>query len=336
MGGLTWGYVLKRVGMWVLTIWLGTTIIFIIPRLAPGDPVAAMVSRMSAQSGYVENSAELIEVWRARFGLDEPLPMQYIKFVGNALRFDLGYSLANFPSRVDAMVLQSLPWTVGLLLVATLISFLLGNTIGALMAWEKTPGSVKALLPVSLTFTSIPFFMLGILFIYVFAFGLRWFPPSGAFGRGLTQGFNLPFMTSVAYHAVLPAFAIVVASMGFWALGMRGMMITTTGEDYVILAEAKGLKPSRIFWMYGVRNSILPQVTALALSLGAIVGGAVLVEYIFAYPGVGYLLYQGIVTADYTLIQGIVFMIIVTTATLVLILDLIYPLIDPRITYGKG
>ena len=336
MGGLTWGYVLKRFGMFLLTIWLGTTIIFIIPRLAPGDPVAAMVSRMSAQSGYVENSDELIEIWRARFGLDEPLPLQYIKFVGNSLRFDLGYSLANFPSRVDAMVLQSLPWTVGLLLVATLISFVLGNTIGALMAWEKTPGGLKAILPISLTFTSIPFFMLGILFIYVFAFGLRWFPPSGAYGRGLTQGFNLPFMTSVAYHAILPALAIVVASMGFWALGMRGMMITTTGEDYVILAEAKGLKPSRVFWMYGVRNSILPQVTALALSLGAIVGGAVLVEYIFAYPGVGYLLYQGIVTADYTLIQGIVFMIIVTTATLVLILDLIYPLIDPRITYGKG
>jgi peptide/nickel transport system permease protein len=336
MGGLTWGYVLKRIGMWVLTIWLGTTIIFIIPRLAPGDPVAAMVSRMSAQSGYVENSDELIKVWRARFGLDEPLPVQYVKFLGNSLRFDLGYSLANFPTRVEMMVLQSLPWTVGLLLVATLISFSLGNTIGALMAWERTPGIIKSILPLSLTFTSIPFFMLGILFIYVFAFGLRWFPPSGAFGRGLVQGFNLPFITSVAYHAILPAFAIVVASMGFWALGMRGMMITTTGEDYVVLAEAKGLKPSRIFWMYGVRNSILPQVTALALSLGAIVGGAVLVEYIFAYPGVGYLLYLGIVNADYTLIQGIVFMIVFTTATLVLILDLIYPLIDPRITYEKG
>ena len=336
MGGLTWSYVLKRVGMWALTIWLGTTIIFIIPRLAPGDPVAAMVSRMSAQSGYVKNSDELIEIWRARFGLDEPLPVQYVKFLGNSFRFDLGYSLANFPTRVDDMVLQSLPWTVGLLLVATLISFALGNTIGALMAWERTPGVVKSILPISLTFTSIPFFMLGILFIYVFAFGLRWFPPSGAFGRGLVQGFNLPFMASVAHHAFLPAFAIVVASMGFWALGMRGMMITTTGEDYVILAEAKGLKPSRVFWMYGVRNSILPQVTALALSLGAIVGGAVLVEYIFAYPGVGYLLYLGIGNADYTLIQGIVFMIIFTTATLVLILDLIYPLIDPRITYGKG
>jgi peptide/nickel transport system permease protein len=336
MGGLTWGYVLKRIGMWALTIWLGTTIIFIVPRLSPGDPVAAMVSRMSAQSGYVENSGELIERWRVRFGLDDPLPIQYVRYMANSLQFDLGYSLANFPSRVESMVAQSLPWTVGLLLVATLVSFVVGNTIGALMAWEKTPATLKSILPVSLTFTSIPFFMLGILFIYVFAFGLRWFPPSGAYGRGLIQGFNLPFMTSVAYHAILPALAIVVASMGFWALGMRGMMITTTGEDYVILAEAKGLKPQRIFWMYGVRNSILPQVTALALSLGGIVGGSVLVEYIFAYPGVGYLLYQGIVTADYALIQGIVFILIFTTATMVLILDLIYPLIDPRITYGKG
>ena len=130
--------------------------------------------------------------------------------------------------------------------------------------------------------------------------------------------------------------AIVVTSMGLWAIGMRGMMITTAGEDYMILAEAKGLQPSRVFWMYGVRNSILPQVTALALTMGAIVGGSLLVEYIFAYPGVGYLLYQGIVTSDYTLIQGIVFMLIFVTATLVLVLDLIYPLIDPRITYERG
>jgi len=322
--------------MWFLTIWIGTTIIFLVPRLAPGDPVAAMISRMSAQGGFVENADQLIAVWRARFGLDDPLPVQYVRYVLNSLRFDLGYSLSSFPSRVDEMVFNALPWTVGLLLLATLISFVAGNTIGALMAWERTPGWLKGLLPVSLTFTSIPFFMLGILLIYIFAFGLRWLPPSGAFGRGLQQGLNLPFIGSVLYHGILPAFAIVIASMGFWALGMRGMMITTAGEDYMILAEAKGLKPSRIFWLYGVRNSILPQVTALALSLGAIVGGAVLVEYIFAYPGVGYLLYLGIVNSDYTLIQGIVFMLIFTTATLVFILDLIYPLIDPRITYERG
>jgi peptide/nickel transport system permease protein len=336
MGGLTWGYVLKRIGMWLLTIWLGTTIIFLIPRLAPGDPITAMVTRMTAQSGYVENSAAIIEAWRERFGLNEPLWKQYIRYVVNSLRFDLGYSLASFPSRVDEMVANALPWTVSLLLVATLISFVVGNTVGALMAWHRTPGFIRSLLPATLTFTSIPFFMLGILLIYVFAFWLRLLPPSGAYGRGLSQSMNLEFFGSVLYHAILPASAIVIASMGFWALGMRGMMITTAGEDYMILADAKGLKPRRVFWLYGVRNSILPQVTALALSLGAIVGGSTLVEYIFAYPGVGYLLYQGIVTADYTLIQGIVFMLIFTTATLVLILDLIYPLVDPRITFERG
>jgi peptide/nickel transport system permease protein len=336
MGGLTWNYVLKRIGMWFLTIWLGTTIIFMVPRMAPGDPVAGMISRMLAQSGYIENAAEIINAWRARFGLDDPLPVQYIRYVGNSLRFDLGYSLANFPSRVEDMVFQALPWTIGLLLVATFISFILGNTIGALMAWERTPGWLQNLLPVSLTFTSIPFFMLGILLIYIFAFWLQWLPASGSVGRGLTAGFNWPYISSIGYHAILPVLAIVIASMGFWALGMRGMMITTAGEDYMILAQAKGLKPSRVFWLYGVRNSILPQVTALTFSLGGIVAGALLVEYIFAYPGVGYLLYIGIVTSDYTLIQGIVFMVVFTTATLVLLLDLIYPLIDPRITYERG
>lgn len=336
MGGITWGYVLRRVGMWLLTILIGTTLIFMIPRLAPGDPVAAMIGRMQAQSGFVENSAQIIEAWRARFGLDQPIYIQYVTYLFNSLRFDLGYSLASFPSRVDTMVFNALPWTVGLLSVATILSFIIGNTVGALMAWDRTPGLLKTLLPATLTFTSIPFFMLGILLIYVFAFGLRWLPPSGAYGRGLIQGFNLEFMGSVAYHAILPAMAIVVTSMGLWAIGMRGMMITTAGEDYMILAQAKGLAPSRIFWLYGVRNSILPQVTALALTLGAIVGGSLLVEYIFAYPGVGYLLYQGIVTSDYTLIQGIVFMLIFVTATAVLILDLIYPLIDPRITFERG
>jgi peptide/nickel transport system permease protein len=336
MAGLTPNYVLRRMGMWLLTIWLGATIIFIIPRLAPGDPVAAMVSRMMAQSGYVENSAAIIESWRARFGLDGPLWVQYLSYMKNMLTFDLGYSLASFPSRVDDMVVQALPWTIGLLTIATIISFVLGNLIGAMMAWRRVPNWFRSLLPITLTFTSIPFFMFGILLIYVFAFGLRWFPPSGAYASGVAQGWNWEFIISLIRHGTLPAMAIVVTSMGFWALGMRGMMITNDGEDYMILAEAKGLQPGRVFWFYGMRNSILPQVTALALSLGSIAGGATLVEYIFAYPGMGYLLYLGIVNTDYTLIQGIVFIIIVGTATAVFILDLLYPLIDPRITYGRG
>jgi peptide/nickel transport system permease protein len=215
------------------------------------------------------------------------------------------------------------------------ISFVLGNFIGALMAWRRTPRLLQRFLPLTLTFTSIPFFMLAILLIYVFAFGLRWFPVSGAYERGVQPGWDWSFISSVIYHGVLPALAIVITSMGFWALGMRGMMITTDGEDYLVLAQAKGLRGRWIFWRYAVRNAVLPQVTALALTLGSIVGGSVLVEYLFAYPGVGYLLYQGIVNSDYALIQGIVLILVMATALAVLIIDLLYPLLDPRITYGR-
>jgi peptide/nickel transport system permease protein len=319
--------------MFFLTIWIGTTIIFIIPRLAPGDPITAMVSRMSAQAGRVENSDQIIEAWRARFGLDAPMHIQYLRYLRNLLTFNLGYSLAFFPTEVEELVGRSIPWTLGLLGLATLVSFIIGNAIGALLAWRRTPGLARALLPLTLTFTAIPPFMLGILLLYLLAFNLEWLPFAGAYARGLQPAPTLEFVSSVIKHGTLPALAIVVTTMGFWALGMRGMMITTDGEDYMVLAQAKGLRPGRIFWRYGVRNSILPQVTALALSLGAIAGGAIIVEYIFTYPGMGYLLYQGIINTDYTLIQGIVFILIVGVAIAVLILDLLYPLIDPRITY---
>ena len=328
-------YILQRLGMFFLTVWLGMTLIFIIPRLAPGDPVAAMVSRMTAQAGRVENSAEIIEAWRARFGLDAPLPIQYLRYMKNSLTFNLGYSLAYFPTTVEEMVAKAIPWTVGLLTLATIISFLLGNTVGALLAWRRTPKALRALLPITLTFTSIPPFMLGILLLYIFAFGLEWLPVGGNVAMGMEPSLSLSFFVSVLRHGILPAMAIVVTTMGFWALGMRGMMITTDGEDYMILAEAKGLRPRRIFLHYGVRNAILPQVTALALSFGRIAGGAVIIEYIFTYPGMGYLLYQGIVNNDFVLIQGVVTILIVGVSLAVLIVDLLYPLIDPRITYRK-
>ena len=335
MGGLTIGYFVRRLGMFLLTVWLGTTLIFAIPRLAPGDPIAAMVSRMSAQAGRVENSAEMIEAWRRRFGLDAPMPVQYLRYLISVSTFNLGPSLAHFPSEVGDMVARALPWTLGLLSLATIMSFIAGNAVGALLAWRSTPGLVRALLPMTLTFTSIPPFMLGILLLYAFAFGLKWFPFSGAYDLGTEVRLSWEFVKDVIYHGTLPALAIVVTTMGFWALGMRGMMITTDGEDYMILAQAKGLRPGRVFLLYGVRNAILPQITALALSLGALAGGSVIVEYIFTYPGMGYLLYDGIVNGDYTLIQGVVYFLIVGVALAVLIIDLTYPLIDPRITYQK-
>jgi peptide/nickel transport system permease protein len=177
--------------------------------------------------------------------------------------------------------------------------------------------------------------MLAMLMIYLFAYGLRLFPANGASGRGIDEAFTFDYIRSIIYHGTLPALAIVIASMGGWALGMRGMMITNDGDDYMVLAQAKGLHPRRIFLRYAVRNAMLPQFTALALSMGTIVGGSILVEYLFAYPGIGYLLYQGLLTSDFNLIQGIIFVLVVTTSTAVLIIDLIYPLLDPRISYQK-
>jgi len=334
MRGLTAGYVARRVLMFFLTVWIGTTIIFIIPRLAPGDPVAAMISRMINQSGYIENSAEIIEAWRKKFGLDDPMYIQYARYIWNMLRFDMGYSLSQFPQPVISTLRRGLPWTIGLLSISVVLSFLFGNITGALLGWRKTPGWLKRILPLSLSFTSIPFFMLGIILIYIFAFGLKWFPFSKGYGDSV-PGINLKFILDVIYHGTLPALAIVLTSMGGWALGMRGMMISIDSEDFLILAQAKGLPMRRIFMWYAVRNAVLPQFTALALSLGGIVGGSILVEYIFAYPGIGYVFYQGIVNLDYTVIQGVAFLLIMATSTTVLIIDLIYPLIDPRITYQK-
>jgi peptide/nickel transport system permease protein len=337
MRGLTTRYVIQRVGMFFLTIWVGATLIYIIPRLVPGDPVSAMITRMTAQAGRVENQAEIIAAWRERFGLNEPPLTQYFRYLTNLLQGDLNYSLANFPSKVTDLIARNLPWTIGLLAVATVFSFILGNTIGALMGWRRTPRIVKSLVPLTLVFTSVPFFMMGMLLISVFVYGLRMFPPPGGGGATLnaSSGLTLEFLVALVQRSTLPAIAIIVASMGFWALGMRGMMITTDGDDFLILAQAKGLSARRVFWRYSVRNAILPQITALALSMGNIVAGSILVEFIFSYPGTGYLLYLGIVNGDYTLIQGVVFVLIAATSFAVLLIDLLYPFIDPRISYQK-
>lgn len=336
MGSLSFGYIFKRFGMFLLTVWLGTSVIFLVPRLAPGDPVQAMIGRMLTEGTNVENAQDMVESYRERFGLNDPIYVQYFKYLYNSATFNSGYSLAFFPSRVDDMIARSLPWTIGLLFVALILSFIIGNAIGALLAWRQTPNVVRWLLPISLTFTSIPAYMVGIMLLFFFSFSLEWLPYAGNYDRGLTPGWDLNFIVSIIKHAILPAMSIILVSMGRWALGMRGMMITTDGEDYMILADAKGLKPSRIFWRYGVRNAILPQVTAFGVALGALAGGSVLVEIIFTYPGVGHLLYQGILNSDFTLIQGIVFYVIVGVSLAVLILDLTYPLIDPRITYTRS
>lgn len=336
MGGITLNYILRRLAIFFLTIWIAASLIWLIPRLAPGDPISAMVGRMIRSSGYVENSEKIIEGWKERFGLNDPLPVQYVRYLDNIIHMDFGYSLAYFPTTVNEIIGMALPWTLGLLLIAITITFFLGNFLGAIMVWRNTPRLIKSLIPVSMIFTSLPSILAAIFLIYVFAFFLNWFPMTGTYGRGMTPALTPQFIGSVIYHGTLPALAIVLVSFGYWALGMRGMMITVEGEDYMHLARAKGLSPFYVLYRYMVRNAILPQVTALAITVGTIVSGQILVEYIFVYQGMGTIIYNAISTQDFPVIQGASFLIIVMTSLAVLIVDLIYPLIDPRISYAKG
>ena len=337
MGSFSLNYLLRRLLVFLLTIWVAATLIFIIPRLAPGDPIGAMIARMSQTEGFVENADIIIEAWRERFGLDDPLHVQYMRFLGNTLRLDLGYSLANFPAKVSTLVGRALPWTIGLVGIATVIFFTVGNLCGALLAWKRTPKLLKVMIPISMTFTSVPPALFSLLLVYIFGFLIRindrpLFPQVGAHGRGMSPEFTLEFFGSVLHHGFLPAMSIVLVTFGFWALGMRGMMVTIEGEDYMILAQAKGLKPFYVLYRYMIRNAILPQMTALAVSIGTLVNGSVLVEIMFTYKGMGSLIYSGIANQDFGLIQGTSFILIVTSALAVLIIDLTYPLIDPRIS----
>jgi peptide/nickel transport system permease protein len=336
MHGITVGFFVRRLGIFFLTIWIAASIIWLIPRLAPGDPVSAMVQRMIRNAGYVENSDKIIEGWKERFGLNDPLPVQYMRYLRNIVTFDFGYSLAYFPTPVSEIIGRALPWTLGLLLLAVTITFLLGNFLGAIMVWTGTPRLFKYLIPMAMTFTSLPTILAAIFLIYIFAFLLNWFPISQPYAVGMKPGFTLEFAKSVIYHGTLPAVSIVLVNFGYWSLGMRGMMITVEGEDYMHLARAKGLNPLYMLYRYMVRNAILPQVTAFAITLGTLVSGQILVEYIFSYQGMGSIIYGAITTQDYPVIQGTSFILIVLTALAVFIIDMIYPLIDPRISYeGK-
>ncbi len=337
MFGIPRDYLLNRIWTFLLTVWIAATIIWIIPRLSPVDPAEIMLSRMAAAGGTVENSDEILAGLRERFGLDAPLYVQYFKYLGNLITFDLGVSTANFPTSVSALIARALPWTIGLMIVSISLTFVVGNLLGALMVWDRSPRWVKTVIPIAMIFTSIPPILSALLLMWVFAAKLRWFPITGSYGLTVTPGWSWDFIGSVLYHGFLPALSIVVVTFGFWALGMRGLMITVQGEDYVKLAEAKGLRPRYILYKYMIRNAILPQITAFALKIGLLIAGQVLVERIFSYNGMGKLLYDAILDQDFPVIQGVSYVIILMTAMSVFLVDLIYPLIDPRVQYeSKG
>jgi len=334
---MTIRYILRRVGIFFLIIWVASTINFIIPRLAPGDPIAAIIGQMEVQGAKVENSGQLIALFRERFGLDDPLYLQYVKYLWALVRLDLGYSIAFFPAKVTDVVANALPYTIGLLTVSTLLTFTLGVLAGALLVWRATPRIARIVITFFMMLAPIPYYLLAIIFVSFLAFSLGLFPASGlvSVGRIPKAGFDLGYIIDILYHSTLPALSIIVAGIGGWILGMRGMMVTVLGEDFLTLAEAKGLRERRIFFYYAMRNAMLPQFTGLAISLGYVVSGATIVELIFSYPGMGYRLFQAINTNDFPMIQGITFFLVVSIAVAILVIDLIYPRLDPRITYTR-
>ena len=327
------GYVLRRLGVFLLVIWAAATINFAIPRLSPVDPIREALLRVTSMGASQSGMDVLTKTFAARFGLDQPVWKQYVNYLVDSAQLNFGFSITFFPTRVGDIILSALPWTILLVGMATALSFVVGTVLGAFMAWPKVPGVVRVLGPPLLTMSAIPYYLLGLILIYVFAFLTKAFPLGGGYSVGLVPSWSPSFLFDALRHSILPALSIVLADMGGWALGMRGMMVTIQGEDFMTLADAKGLNPSRIFLRYGVRNAILPQITSLALSMGRVVSGAVLVEVVFAYPGVGNLLYQAIRTFDYFVIYGVVFMVIVAIGLATLILDLLLPVLDPRITY---
>lgn len=328
-------YILRRFFVFFLTIWLAASIIWAVPRLTPGDPIASMVGQMMETSAYVEGADEIIEGWRARFGLDKPLWVQYLRYMWNCLTLDFGYSYSAFPAQVSDMIAYKLPWTIGLLMLSLVISFGIGNFLGALMIWSQTPALVRLLIPFGMIFTSVPTILAGLFLLYIFAFLLRWFPLRGIYDQDIAAGFNWDFIASVIHHGTLPALSIILVSFGAWALGMRGMMITVQGEDYTLLGRAKGLRPLYLLYRYMIRNAILPQITAFAFQVGTLLSGQILVEIVFGYQGMGMLIYEAILSRDYALLQGASYIIILMTAISVLIVDLAYPFIDPRIRLVK-
>lgn len=327
-------YLTERAIIFVSTIVISMTVVFLLPRLAPGDPLGEIFVRMS-RVGASASSQALVEDYQQRFGLNKSLPEQYWAYVEQLAQGDLGYSITNFPTRVSDKVRDALPWTIGLLTLTTLISWTLGTLLGAAVGWagDRSRG-LRGLVPIALLFYTTPYYILAIVLIYLFSFRWTLLPRSGAFPPGAEQQLSMAFIGDVIRHGTLPALSIILVSLGWWILSMRSLIVAEQGQDYILWAEAKGLEPGRIFWKYAFRNALLPQATGLALSFGSIVSGALITEVIFSYPGLGFLIYNSIKQVDYPVIQGTVLLIVISVALANLIIDLLYPLIDPRIRAG--
>jgi peptide/nickel transport system permease protein len=319
-------FILQRLGFYLLAAWAALTLNFFLPRLMPGDPATSLFARFRGQL-----RPEAMQALREAFGLTpQPLIEQYFTYLGHVLRGDFGISVAYFPSPVSTIVGTGLLWTMFLAGTALVVSFAIGTLLGVAAAWWRG-GWMDTLLPPALALLgAFPYFWLAMVALYAFGFQLAWFPLGHAYADDLTPGMNLPFVSSVLQHAALPVGTVVIATLGGWMLSMRNTMVSVLGSDYVNLARAKGLPPSRVVLRYAARNALLPSVTGFGMALGFVLGGSLLTEIVFSYPGQGYLLLQAVQSQDYPLMQGIFLVITLAVLGANWLVDIAYLWLDPR------
>ena len=320
-------YILRHLGLYLVAIWVSLTLNFLLPRTMPGDPVTALIGRMRGKF-----SPEQIEALRKAYGFtNAPLLQQYFQYLSHVVTGDFGVSISAYPAKVSSIISTALLWTILLGVVTLLLSFVLGTILGVIVAWRRG-GLLDSVLPSLFNFIgSFPYFFLAMLALFILGFILNWFPMSHAYSDLLSPGWNWAFIGSVAYHLILPAGTVILVSVGGWLIGMRSTMIAVLSEDYIIMAEAKGLPQWQVMFNYAMRNAILPNFTQFGMSIGFILGGQILTEIVFSYPGLGFYLVRAVTAHDYPLMQALFLMITLAILIANLIVDLLYVRLDPRV-----
>ncbi|HTW13415.1 MAG TPA: ABC transporter permease [Solirubrobacteraceae bacterium] len=317
-------YLARRGGLFLITLWAAVTVNFILPRLMPGNEAQAVLATFRGINPAAAHALEL------EFGLNvhQSILASYWHYLGNCVTGNFGITAQGVP--VLHQIVTTMPWTLGLVGVTTVIAFAIGTVAGVISAWKRG-GRIDAILPPLLFIVSaVPMFFVGLLLIYVFSIKLTWLPFSGNYALGATPSFSLSFIWDIIQHALLPALSLVIVTAGLWVYSMRNNMVTTIAEDYVKMARAKGVSNVRIMFDYAARNAILPNLTGFAMQLGYVLGGAIVIEYLFSYPGLGYQFYTATTDHDLPLMQGLFLFYTVAVLVCVLIADLLTAVIDPR------
>jgi peptide/nickel transport system permease protein len=322
-------YVLRRTVTLVVTLWAAITLNFALPRMMPGSPADAALAKFAGQGPISPAQRHAVEV---TLGLPHgSLWSQYVGYLGDIAHARFGVSYTYFPEPVSSVIGQALPWTLVLVGVVTVVAFVAGTLLGVLAAWRRG-GKLDALATVGSSCTSaFPYFWTALLLLFVFGFELGWFPIKGGYGADATPNLSLDFLSDAVFHSVLPAVTILISVLGGWVLSMRNNMINTLGEDYVTFAEANGLRTRTVALRYAARNALLPNITLFGLALGTVVGGSILTEVVYGYPGVGYLLGAAVGNHDYPLMQALFLVFTVSVLLANFLVDLLYTTLDPRV-----